>query len=222
MSNCKICFNKIDTPGINNFRKDVCICPKCYSEFKPKFKNEKINGIKALVLFDYDETIRKYLFQLKGCGDYELAPIFINRFVFELKIRYRNYVIVPFPSNKEDDENRGFNHVKEIFRQMNLAYADIIQKKTIFKQSDLSKEERKKISSKLIYGELDKIKGKKVLIVDDVMTTGSSILAAIDIVKKGRPKRIKILLLARKRENNEKESSMIKLKNIICRIKGKI
>ena len=38
---------------------------------------------------------------------------------------------------------------------------------------------------------------KNILIVDDVFTTGSTIRAAIDLVKQAKPKNIKVLVMAK-------------------------
>ena len=42
--------------------------------------------------------------------------------------------------------------------------------------------------------------GKKVLIVDDVFTTGSTVNAMIDLIKPKNPKKIKILVMSKTRD----------------------
>ena len=41
------------------------------------------------------------------------------------------------------------------------------------------------------------VKNKRILLIDDVVTTGSTLKASIDLIKKGSPKDIKILVLAK-------------------------
>ena len=41
---------------------------------------------------------------------------------------------------------------------------------------------------------------KKVLVVDDVFTTGSSVRAVIDLIKQGKPKKIAVLVVAKNAE----------------------
>ena len=128
----------------------------------------------------------------------------MNRQKNYLKIRYFNFVLIPIPSWKEEDDIRGFNHVEEIFKSLNLPMIKCLRKKEKFKQSNLNKQERKKIKQKIevIDGEL--LKNKNILIVDDVMTTGSTISAAIELLAQYQPKNIKILVLARKCRKNKK------------------
>jgi predicted amidophosphoribosyltransferase len=138
------------------------------------------------------------IYTLKGCYDIELAEVFLNRFLLELKIMYFGYVIVPLPSNLDEDERRGFNHVEQVFSYLKLPIYHLLYKKIHFKQSDLSLHQREEIINKIGYEHLELIKGKKVLIVDDISTSGNSLKAAIALIKKGNPKCVKVLVLAKK------------------------
>ena len=155
-----------------------------------------LDGVKGFGLFSYDDNIRGMIYQFKGCYDYELAPIFLeyNRNFF--KHKYRNYVVVPAPSTKESNEERGFNHIIEIFSSLGLKIFPIIEKIDSIKQSELSHEERKQIGSHLKLTNKTILRGKKVLICDDVMTTGSTLKAMIKLVKQCSPKDIKIFVIS--------------------------
>ena len=122
--------------------------------------------------------------------------MFLEKQLPFLKIKYFGYYIVCIPSSLEDDKKRGFNHVEEIFKLLNLNYINVLRKKFAFKQSDLPKKEREKIIDKLEVIDGLKIKDKKILLVDDVLTTGSSIKSAIRLITKYHPQDIKVLVLA--------------------------
>ena len=158
--------------------------------------NFELSGVKGLVLYKYNDFIREALYKLKGCGDIELASIFLNYRMFPLRYSYNDYVIIPVPSNEEDDAARGFNHVVEIFKTLGLPIHLVLKKKYKFKQSDLSKEEREKIDEKLEISNAESIKNKKVLLVDDVYTTGSTLKACIKLLKCAGVKHIKLLVIA--------------------------
>ena len=60
---------------------------------------------------------------------------------------------------------------------------------------------------------------KSILLVDDIITTGSTISRAIDLIKELKPKRLRVLTIAYKvnemRRNNMNDISKIKLSNIL-------
>lgn len=119
--------------------------------------------------------------------------------------------MVPTPSSKVDDEKRGFNHVKEIYKSLGLPMLDVLIKISKEKQSSKSKKNRLKVDKKIISKNIDLLKGKKVLIVDDIYTTGATMQRAINLVKEGNPKTIKVLVIAKtidldKRDNKTNNS----------------
>jgi ComF family protein len=197
---CKVCFKNFTYFGIQFFNKNICICSTCFNELAPIFRSFYKDGIHYQILYDYNEKMRNLIFNFKGCFDFELKDIFLCRFVYELRLKYRGYYLVPLPSSKEDDEKRGFNHVIEIFKCLNLPFINCLYKKIHYKQSDLNKAEREKVYEKLDVINGEELTNKKILIVDDIMTTGSSIKAAIKYVKKYNPKVIKVLVLCHKNE----------------------
>lgn len=173
------------------------VCDKCYESFTPKFKTFKLDGISAMYIYDYDETIKSCLYQLKGCYDYELAPVFLAPFVHELRLKYLDYYMVCAPSSVEDDEHRGFNHVEEIFKVLRLKNLQILAKNQKYKQSDQKRSDRKNIKNIITYKQKMSLANKKILLVDDVFTTGSTLKACLELVKKLKPKKIKILLISK-------------------------
>lgn len=147
-------------------------------------------------MYDYDDLIQSTLYQFKGCFDIELSGVFLDYFRWYLHFKYLDYVIVPAPSSKENDSERGFNHVIEIFKHLRLKIEPCIYKTKNIKQSDLSAEERKNIKDILAIKNVN-LTNKKILIVDDVYTTGSTIKAMIELVKSKHPKTIKVLVMCK-------------------------
>ena len=196
MSNfCKICLKEFEYHGI--FKK-TCICNSCFKQFKIIDQKEKIDGVITHFIYEYNSFFKTQLFHYKGCYDYELRSIFLDRFKYEIKIKYSSYIIIPLPSTKKDDEKRGFNHVEEIFSSLNIKIIKAIYKNKDFKQSDRSKQERSKVKYDFSIKENIDLKNKKILIVDDILTTGSSLRSAINLVKSKNPKTINALIIARK------------------------
>lgn len=174
----------------------------------PKFIKFNAFGHEAIAVYDYNETIKKLIYVYKGCYDYELKDIFLSRFIPYLKIKYEGYVIVPVPSYKIDDEKRGFNHVMEIAKNLNLPIENLLRKKNKIKQSSLTYKDRLKSDNNFELTNEEKLKNKKILIIDDVFTSGATIYHAISLIKKLDPKKIKVLVISKtidleKRNKNE-------------------
>lgn len=197
---CKICFKEIEEDSFHSLlRKDAKICHSCFLKFEPVLRKFKVGDINCYHIYYYDEEVQKQLYQFKGCFDIELSGVFLDYFRTYLRLKYFGYVMIPAPSSRETDEQRGFNHVVEMFKPLGLKMIQCIHKTKNIKQSDLKADERHKIKEHLTIDNVDLTK-KKVLIVDDVYTTGSTVKAMIDLVKIKNPKKIKVLVMSKTKE----------------------
>ena len=194
---CKLCFK--DIKGINLFNlvhPETCICRTCFKDIVGRFIPFRVSGYKALAVYHYDEKIQSLIYQLKGCFDIEIADVFLSRHKDELNLMFHNYVMIPVPSYYKDDLKREFNHVVEIFKILKLPMLKILRKTKGVKQANSTSKQRKDISKYLTIKNTD-LSDKKVLIVDDVYTTGSTMKAAIKLVEKLHPKTIKVLVISK-------------------------
>ena len=197
---CKICFKPIEEGSLHSLLyKDAKICHRCFLNFKPKLTKFKIGEIDGFYIYNYDEEVQKNLYQFKGCFDYELAGVFLDYFKTYLYLKYFGYILVPAPSSKETDKERGYNHVVEMFKTLHLKMNCCVHKTKDMKQSDLKASERHKIKEFLEIDDVDFSK-KKILIVDDVYTTGSTVKAMIDLIKTKHPKKIKVLVMSKTKD----------------------
>lgn len=141
--------------------------------------------------------MRSNLYQLKGCFDIELAGIFLNYSAPWFRLRYRGYTLICAPSAKAKDEARGFNHVEQIFACLHLPMLGAIRKTSDMKQADLNYADRQKVGEHLAWNEGVSIRGKKILLVDDVYTTGATMRACVALIKKHQPKTLRILVMSK-------------------------
>ena len=110
---------------------------------------------------------------------------------------FKSFNIVYVPSSYEKEKQRGFCHIKEIYKGLDLPFLDVLKKESSFEQKKLSREERIRNSALFRIENGDKVTGKKILLVDDVITTGASILASIKLLEKYKPKKIVVLVILR-------------------------
>ena len=157
----------------------------------------KVGDVKAMALYEYSEAFRSALYQLKGCGDIELAKSFLSYFLPILKLTFHGYVIVPAPSSKSHDERRGFNQVVEIAKPLGLPIINALAKDEVEKQSNLSSELRRQVGEHIRLRDGAPVRGRKVLLLDDVYTTGSTVKACIRLLQGAKPKSLRVLVVAK-------------------------
>lgn len=174
--------------------KDFIICTQCFNSFPIIHKSFKFNDIDVYCIYAYRTPINSYLMDLKMKGDIAIAKIFLNPFKNLIEVKYKGYIILPIPSTKSSDKKRGYNHVKEISKTLNLKMEDVFYKSKDYKQTSQKLEERKKVSN-IIKMNKNLDKGKKYLLLDDVITSGSTLKSCIELLKKQGIKKIKALIV---------------------------
>lgn len=196
---CKVCHKRINPDSFHALlHEEPQLCSRCYEELGPKFMHWEWAGVPCLAVYPYLQAFQSMLYLYKGCGDIELAPAFLARAKPLLKLRYFGYVLVGVPSHEEKIYARGFDHIPLIFKGIGKGFCPALLKTKNVKQSDMSKKQRKKIGQALAATPLAKtLKGKKVLLVDDVFTTGSTIKACVGILRRFSPKCIRVLVLSK-------------------------
>lgn len=192
MNRCLVC-NKILQDNFNSIFSNNKMCYNCFNKLKRRNKKFKIKGVNGLVLYYYNDFFKDILFRYKGCYDYVLKDVFLEYNLEKLKRKYKGYTLVLAPSNKDREEKRNFNHLESIFLSLNLPIIKCFKKIKKWKQSDHKYEERANIQNVI---KIDKsmLNGvERVLIVDDVLTSGSTIKTLISLLPTNIDKKVLVL-----------------------------
>ena len=184
--------------------KKNILCEQCFEKLNAKFIGFKIGAIKGVAIYEYTDFIKELIYKYKGCYDYELKDVFLYRYINYLRIMYRGYYVVPAPSFHLDDEKRGFNHVIEIYKALKLEILPIIKKIEAHKQSDMSYKKRFNVKKVFAIDNVN-LKDKKILLVDDIFTTGSTLMSCIDLLKEKGAKKIEVLVIAKTKKKEKRE-----------------
>ena len=193
----------------NNF-----LCKKCYKilENESKFvieKNSSTDNVynRHFYMFKYEGMIRriilKYKFQEKSYL-YKSIVYFLlkNKKMFKIIKSYDT--IIPVPISRKRKKERGYNQsyllAKEIANNTGIILKNncIFKTKNIIEQSKLNKEDRLK-NIQGVYELRNKqiLKDKKILLVDDIYTTGSTANECSKTISQANPKKIGILTIAK-------------------------
>lgn len=136
-------------------------------------------------------------------------------------------MIVPAPSHESKNIERGFNHVVEMFRCLDMKILDMFSKNKDVSQHNLSYIERQKIKDIIYLKNNANIENKKILLVDDILTTGATLKACINLLRPLKPKEIRILVLSKRKfdssklKNSNEKPSKISYFQRIMNFKGK-
>ena len=188
------------------------ICNNCYENIKKIKKcvineNNNRNFSKHLYIFRYEGIIRNKIIEYKFEDKGYLYKMFAKIILSDKKTCnfIKKYdVIIPVPISKKRKKKRGYNQselvANELAQKLNQdIWTDIIIKKKDNKpQSELNKLERIK-NVEDIY-EINKpieVKNKKVLLLDDIYTTGSTVNEIARKLKQNQTQEIGVITLAK-------------------------
>lgn len=161
-------------------------CEKCRGEIAPYTAQNSISGADSFTAaFEYNGKISPAIILLKqgvkGNAVYALGNA-LAKSLENSDISQKIDIIIPVPLYKSDKSQRGFNQAeliaKEVGRRLKIdVSADAVDKIRKTKaQKTLTKKERilnLKDAFEVKFPE--KIKGKRILLIDDVCTTGSTL-----------------------------------------------
>jgi len=141
-------------------------------------KLRKLNNI--YYIWDYNEEFKKLIFSYKYSRKKSLAKLIAKLIEEEFKFiiqKEKIDFIVSVPINKKRENERGYNQVDEILKQLNVNYVEIKRIKNTEKMHKLLNEKLREENirgSFRIESDFD-FRNKKILLVDDIITTGATL-----------------------------------------------
>lgn len=190
------------------------MCKKCEIKLKKlaKFRiienkgKEKYSN-KHLYIFKYDGIIRSNIIDYKFNEKSYLYKTFAN-FILKndkfVEILQSYDTIIPVPISRKRYKKRGYNQSYLIARELARKLKEecdttsLVKTKNIVEQSKLNKKQREK-NIKGVYKITNNknIRGKNIILFDDIYTTGSTARECSKMLKQAGAKNILILTIAK-------------------------
>lgn len=197
---CPFCFNEIEI-----YKNNYCfLCGKPTNQANICCNN-LIN--KIIVAVEYkDPIIRKIIKNFKYKYIKELK-IPLSKFLIaslENIEKPIDYIIIPIPLHKKRQRQRGFNQsellAQEISKHFNIPIYNVLKRNINTQaQANIKDTEKRKENIKDAFEIQNKelIKNKNIILIDDVATTGATLLEASKILKQNQANKIYGLVVAK-------------------------
>lgn len=199
---CKICEKQ------GNFE----VCDNCIRRIKrlekyQHIKLEKQNLDELIYFFRYKDEIREMILSYKFFNKFYLGKVFSKIMLKNEKfcgiLKFYD-IIIPVPMHKIKQIERGYNQAEllaeELAKGANLKFEKNILIKIVNnkRQSSLTEVERyENIKNVFKVQNSDKIKNKKIILVDDICTTSATLEECSKILKDAGAKKVTAVVIAK-------------------------
>lgn len=180
---CLLCGRNVEASGSlrDLLFTDDLLCSRCRSAWIRKEQHFLVDQVKASSSWIYNEAFSDALIQFKECGDEILKDVFLLPVKEQLRHKYHGYTLLLMPSTREKTEERGFSHLREMFECLGLPMLEPFIKETSSAQKTLSRRQRQAMQHEITLKPGITLP-KKIVLADDVMTTGSTIMGALNCI----------------------------------------
>ena len=200
--------------------KELMICVNCRHELpvtnfhlddsdyvkKVFYGRVKLENATALLRFHKKGIVQQLIHNLKYRGHEEIGELLGDWLGEELKISdaFREIdIVIPVPLHKSKLRQRGYNQVarfgQQIAEALKVPYEDdILVKTSSTKTQVFKKREARWLQHDGVFSiqNEERLKGKHILLVDDIITTGATMEACANILTKTHNNKLSIATMA--------------------------
>ncbi len=179
------------------------ICTKCDQQI---FKNYPDNHNKNLiVLYEYTEKMKSFIAGIKYKKDLRLLSLASEKIIKNLSFFQKPDMIIPVPLHPLRETERGFNQALELIKKFAQFHKipignDLVFRKHHTQRSYLLEKKARAKQAETAFGLWQNkevlIKGKHLLLFDDIITTGSTTAAIEKILNSAGAKKVTICCFA--------------------------
>jgi len=196
---CKACIDNINTSSLpfcrtckKEFTRVGDICPQCRGE----------TFICSLGYYEgkLKEVIHKFKYERKIILKHKLVELMAEKFLKYFPLNYD--IITPVPLHKNKEIDRGFNQSEELCKilskKIGINYNNIIKRiiDTEQQANIKGKDRLNNVKNAFVILDHKMVEGKKILLIDDVLTTGATAGECLKELKINGSCKVDILVIA--------------------------
>jgi len=195
---CPICSKWL------SIKREKPVCENCLTALDFIPKHEIINGIDIFSVALYKDKIKNLIHEFKYNKNLYLGK-FLSKILSE-KIDtnlYKNFdFIIPVPLHKKKLDERGFNQSEIFAFSLGKKIKKPVKKRILFRkrytlpQAGMKKQDRL-LNVKNAFKCIKPVFEKNIILVDDVFTTGFTVMECIKELKHSGAKKINVVVFAR-------------------------
>ena len=201
----------------------ACRCPTCFTVIEPEHtcrlcESFPLPWSELRTLWDYEDRVRRFITTMKyqpSLSLAKLAGLFLAEATPLLFPEHRWDGVVPIPIRSKTLNERKFNQcviigepLAERFTNSALLYAALSFHRGVTPHASLSAKARLADRGRVFKVSPSFIRGKRLLLVDDVITTGATLAAASRALSEGGASRIDVITLAQSNQWGTHRSSL--------------
>lgn len=178
--------------------EEKLVCAPCMAQPPPH------DGIRAVLV--YDELSRRIALRLKHAGRIGLAKFIARQLLRQMPDLAEDWLLIPVPLHRGRLWQRGFNQSALIASQLSQLHGtdycfDALRRTRATPPLKNMTQKQRATAVKNVFAVNPKsagqLRGRKILLVDDVYTSGATSHACVKTLKKAGAQRVEIMCWAR-------------------------
>lgn len=200
---CDECFDQFERIDQSNSctgcarpQENKELCWDC-KRWKSIYPNLQFNH---QAMFSYNHFGKEWMERFKFLGDVRAAHMIASELNQKMKKYKKTHVIVPVSASKTSLAERGFNQVEVLLKTADVSYQTVfLNQVSPKKQSSKNRQQRMMTKQPFFIDEQkeDFVYNKKILLVDDVYTTGRTLFHAGDSLRDAKAKSVETFSIFR-------------------------
>ncbi|MEQ8153365.1 MAG: phosphoribosyltransferase family protein [Clostridiaceae bacterium] len=196
---CPIC-------GISE--EEEIVCSKCRNKLlsvnSPEVRMHEGEEFTIYSCVYYTKELKTLIVKFKEKREYYIGE-FLSLLLIEAMRKWdiRGDVITYVPLSKSKEKKRGFNQSLFLAKRLGKFYSIpvsslLFKREGIKEQKKLSKAERYKNVCNAFFASKEKyVRGKRIILIDDIFTTGATLISCVNELKKTGASEVKILTIGK-------------------------